>query len=358
MNRDEVAAALEAAGITRERVGEAEWELAVTTELHARSGGPAVPGGRRGSPGLAPMSLTWERVRAWQTRNRAAASAGELARARANLAQVEAEEREQAQGVVSRCPLCDGARYVRLDVPHGQPGFGRPVPCSCSRTAIAEERVGASGVPLRYRASMTFARWSDSDRDRRTRELMEQWTGRASIVLSGPPGTGKTHLSIASLLRLIRIGHEGRWVRVPELLEAARAEYDGRTAAPALELAGAAELLVLDDFGAERVTPWAEERLLELVEQRLGGGRATVLTTNLGSISEVRDVYGERIASRLATYHWLRLTARDHRQEQRGCEHGVTEARVDELWITAEDAPLVCACCGAPSETDWCEVCA
>ena len=45
-----------------------------------------------------------------------------------------------------------------------------------------------------------------------------------------------------------------------------------------------AELLVLDDLGARRTTPWAEETISHLLSVRYNEQRVTVITTNLQDI--------------------------------------------------------------------------
>src|SRR5580698_6401829 len=42
-----------------------------------------------------------------------------------------------------------------------------------------------------------------------------------------------------------------------------------------------AEILVLDDLGAHRITDWVEDTVTSIVTHRCNGRKATILTTNL-----------------------------------------------------------------------------
>jgi len=71
-----------------------------------------------------------------------------------------------------------------------------------------------------------------------------------------------------------------------------------------MDLVKQAELLVLDDLGAERATEWAREVMLIIVSARLAGDRQTVATTNYATAGELIERFGGgqegmRIVSRL-----------------------------------------------------------
>jgi DNA replication protein DnaC len=55
-----------------------------------------------------------------------------------------------------------------------------------------------------------------------------------------------------------------------------------------------AELLVLDDFGEQAGTPWAQEKLYQVINHRYNARLATVITTS-SSLDEIEN----RISSRL-----------------------------------------------------------
>ena len=85
------------------------------------------------------------------------------------------------------------------------------------------------------------------------------------LCLAGPPGIGKTHIAVGVLRQCIQATNtRGMFVDIRELLKTIRSTYNPvvRTAEmdilrPVME----AELLVLDDLGAEKPSEWVEETI-------------------------------------------------------------------------------------------------
>jgi DNA replication protein DnaC len=65
-----------------------------------------------------------------------------------------------------------------------------------------------------------------------------------------------------------------------------------------LDRLAAADLLHIDDLGAEHRTDWVLEQLYTIINSRYEDERSTVVTSNLGR-DELAQQLGERIVSRL-----------------------------------------------------------
>lgn len=132
----------------------------------------------------------------------------------------------------------------------------------------------------------------------------------ANLFLHGPAGEGKTGLAVAAAHELVDRGAHVRFFVGRGWLEEmrrsfARIDEDSGELADAELAAQRAGVLVLDDLGSERGTPWALERLLSLVDWRYRKELPTIVTSNFapsGLIAELGKsdmTIGERIVSRL-----------------------------------------------------------
>ena len=103
------------------------------------------------------------------------------------------------------------------------------------------------------------------------------------LVLSGRVGCGKTHLAAAIKNERDAQGLPTLFKTVPDLLDYLRATYapDSHvTYDRGFDAIRNADVLILDDYGAHSSTPWAEEKLFQLLNYRFNARLPTVVTTN------------------------------------------------------------------------------
>lgn len=136
------------------------------------------------------------------------------------------------------------------------------------------------------------------------------------LILYGSTGTGKTHLAVATMRYVIeQYEVPALFVTMPALLEAERQSYDGLIdpGAASIAVAQKADLLLLDDLGAERASEWVQEKLFALVNHRYSAGLPTIATTNLNP-EATADQIGYRAFSRLfERSEWVNMKGPDYR---------------------------------------------
>ncbi len=117
------------------------------------------------------------------------------------------------------------------------------------------------------------------------------------LVLTGPSGTGKTHLAAAITNHAMSKGHPARFVVVPELMDHLRATFSPDAEVRYDDLFDqvvSAPLLVLDDLGGHSPSPWAEDKLDQILTHRYDARLPTVITSSL-TPSEMSDRFRARI---------------------------------------------------------------
>jgi DNA replication protein DnaC len=194
------------------------------------------------------------------------------------------------------CPLCGGLGFVTPDVPINHPDFGKAVPCRCREQERAQRHVSAlqgmaSMASLRELTFDTFIPEPSHLDAARSHNLSRAYDTclyfaqdpEGWLLLSGPYGCGKTHLAAAIANACVAKGKPVVFMVVPDLLDHLRSAYS-----PTSEISYDAlfdqlrstPLLILDDLGTQSTTPWAQEKLFQLLNHRYVSRLPTVLTTN------------------------------------------------------------------------------
>ena len=209
------------------------------------------------------------------------------------------------------CAICDDTGWKTIDVD----GVSRVTRCDCVRDKVAAQRLIDSRIPPRYQRCCldNFVTYQNEELIRAVNSARRFVDGfpvvQKGLLLIGPPGIGKTHIAVSVLQEVIRrTGARGLYYDTRALLRDIRSTYN-----PVLHMAEMdvirpvmeAELLVLDDLGAERLTDWVEETMSLIVNTRYNERRPTIFTSNYEDIPDEGEMnallarVGFRLHSRL-----------------------------------------------------------
>jgi DNA replication protein DnaC len=246
------------------------------------------------------------------------------------------------------CPLCDdtGWRPVEDD------SVRRVVRCDCWRDQVGHKRLVEANIPKRYQHCTlgNFTAYNESLERAvaQARRMADAYPSiAAGLFLEGQPGVGKTHLAAAVLKQVIQTtGARGVFYDTRDLLRIIRSTYDPSIRTTELEILRPvmqADLLVLDDLGAEKTSEWVEETMNLIVNTRYNERRVTIFTSNYADIPDDTDPnalifrIGHRMRSRLHEMcEFIVMDGADYRELP-------TNGGVDDLmamWKMRKKGPL------------------
>lgn len=204
----------------------------------------------------------------------------------------------------ARCGLCEGRGYayeVREETFSAKVGPKRYevlVPCVCQHRAKRMDHFNQVGLPGVV-AHSSFENYRGIEAQQRARDVamnfaytFKKGEVNRGFILSGPVGTGKTHLLAATLKHLVlEVGREARYVEISLLYATIRRGFqEGKSGGEIIGPLSDVDVLAIDEMGKGRGSQFEMETLDELIARRYNAGRTTLFATNYSLEPERKSV--------------------------------------------------------------------
>ena len=224
------------------------------------------------------------------------------------------------------CPICEDSGLFLTVQPDGE-RYAQP--CECRLQRQAARLLKKAAIPRRYEHCTLDSYEPDygqADQSLAAAYMMARnfvsgypvTTEGRGLLLTGDVGIGKTHLAVGILHALIlEKGVRGLFCDYRELLKRIQESYNPLVATTELQILAPvfeAEVLILDELGAQKPTDWVWDTVALILNTRYNDKRTTLITTNYPNApaasarsadkiireETLGDRIGERMRSRLA----------------------------------------------------------
>ena len=184
------------------------------------------------------------------------------------------------------CPDCGGTGLIRTTVKTNGREYEAVAPCARATLQRRANSFSAARLPA-VQSLATFDSYKPSNAEQAralqvVKEFAFRWPQLRGFVLSGPVGTGKTHLMCATLKHLaIELGVKVSYVEISLLYSQIRRGFqDGKSGGEIIGPLSTVDVLAIDELGKGRGSQFELETLDELIARRYNAGKVTMFATN------------------------------------------------------------------------------
>lgn len=203
--------------------------------------------------------------------------------------------------IKDRCPVCDRIRDE-------EEAKKKAIKDAQEKQRQIEGRMERAGIPLRFRGKSFDNFVADTEPKKAALKKCQQFAdnfadhyeGGTTVVLSGSPGTGKSHLALAIAQALMH----STSVMYLNTLDAVRMVRDTwrrdseKSESQVLDILGGIGLLIIDEVGVQYGTEGEQVIMFDIINRRYRDMMPTILLTNLDKAG-FAEYLGERSFDRL-----------------------------------------------------------
>lgn len=212
--------------------------------------------------------------------------------------------------------------------------------CKCRKEQINHNRLKFANVPEPFRdlklADFNIAYYKEEKNKKLVRIACKiiknyidnfqtfQENGVGLYIYSKTKGSGKTRMAASMANQFLADGHRVKFATSSEIIEQIKKTWDQDSKISERDLLSDlkdVEILIIDDFGAERNSDWINDKFYQIVNYRYINKLVTIYTSNY---TENEIQYNERISSRIKecsySVQFPEESIRDHIYEQRNNE--------------------------------------
>lgn len=197
-----------------------------------------------------------------------------------------------ADGLI-HCAICGRAKQMIIHM-FGDDTKVRCI-CDCDKKKMAEREAREKREETERRRSVCFSQtnmksWNFDNDDNKNPKLsnaMKRYCEQfkefkkesKGLLLYGTVGTGKTYYAACIANELIDKGYDVLLTNFATLTNRISGMYEGKQ--EYIDSLNRYKLLIIDDLGAERNSPYMQELVFNLIDSRYRSGLPMIITTNL-----------------------------------------------------------------------------